>query len=269
MSSLVRAGRAGPTVASAPAPGTVPVAGGCLAAPDRPGETPLRGAAVAFAVVTVATGLALAGLPFSRDIAPVLGLLAFAAIAAIALDRLAAFHPHPRFGLANGVTVVRAGATAVFVGLAVEPGLLAGNAGWAAFALAAALLALDGTDGWLARRQGLASAFGARFDMEIDALLVLALAGLAFGLGKAGPWVLAIGLARYGFVAAGRLVPALAAPLPASRRRRAVCALEIAVLALVLAPPLAPPASTWLAGAALVALAASFAADVAFLLRRR
>ena len=39
------------------------------------------------------------------------------------------------------------------------------------------LLALDGLDGWAARRQGLVSAFGARFDMEVDALLILALAG--------------------------------------------------------------------------------------------
>ena len=31
-------------------------------------------------------------------------------------------------------------------------------------------LSLDGVDGWLARREGLVSAFGARFDMEVDAL---------------------------------------------------------------------------------------------------
>ena len=229
---------------------------------------PLREAAAWFAAVAVAIAAVLAALPFAGVLAPAAGLLALAATGAFVLDRLPAGHRHPRFGLGNGVTLVRAGGAAVFVALAVEPGVARGGAAWWALAVTVALLALDGIDGLLARREGLASAFGARFDMEVDALLVLALSGLAFGLGKAGAWVLAIGLMRYGFVAAGRLVPALAAPLPPSRRRRAVCALTIAILALVLAPPVAP-ASAWLAAAALAALAASFAADAAFLLRSR
>ena len=229
---------------------------------------PTRGAAAGLAAAAALTAAVLAALPFAGNLAPAAGLLALAAIGAVVLGRLAAFHPHPRFGLGNAVTLVRAGGTAVIVALAVEPALVAGDAAWSALGLALALLALDGVDGWLARRQGLVSAFGARFDLEVDALLVLALAGLALGLGKAGPWVLAIGLMRYAFAAAGWLMPALAAPLPPSERRRAVCALEIAVLALLLAPPLAPPASALLAAAALAALAASFATDVALLLRR-
>ena len=47
--------------------------------------------------------------------------------------------------------------------------------------------ALDGVDGWLARRRGMSSAFGARFDMEIDALLVQVLAILVWRYGKAAP----------------------------------------------------------------------------------
>ncbi len=238
-----------------------------LASGSPPGA--LRGAAAGFALVAVAAAAALAALPFAGTLAPVAGLSALAAAGAFVFDRLPATHGHPRFGLGNGITLARAGGTAVFVALAVEPGPLAGGAGWGALAVALVLLALDGVDGFVARRQGLASPFGARFDMEVDALLVLALAGLALGLGKAGPWVLAIGLVRYAFVAAGRLAPALAAPLPPSGRRRAVCALTIGVLALVLAPPLAPPLSAWLAAAVLAALAASFAADVVRLLRRR
>jgi hypothetical protein len=73
---------------------------------------------------------------------------------------------------------------------------------------------------------------------------------------------------RYGFVLAGRLVPALARPLPPSDRRRAVCGLQVAVLGLLLAPPVAPPVSAWLAAAAFAALVTSFAVDVAWLLRR-
>jgi phosphatidylglycerophosphate synthase len=237
-------------------------------APPGGRPRPPRGAAVGLAAIVVLTAAALAALPFAGRLAPAAGLLALAATGAVVLDRLATFHPHPRFGLGNAVTAVRAGGTAVFVALALEPGLVAGRAAWTALGLALALLALDGVDGWLARRQGLASAFGARFDMEVDALLVLALAALAFGLGKAGGWVLAIGLMRYAFVAAGRLVPALAAPLPPSARRRAVCAFQIGALALLLAPPVAPPLSAMLAAAALAALAGSFAADVARLLAR-
>jgi phosphatidylglycerophosphate synthase len=156
----------------------------------------------------------------------------------------------------------------VFAALAVEPAMLGGPSAWVAVTGAASLLALDGVDGWAARRQRLASAFGARFDMEVDALMILALAAIAAGLGKAGGWVLALGLIRYGFVLAGWLVPRLARPLPPSRRRRAVCALQVATLGLLLAPPLQPPWSGRLAVVAFAALLWSFAVDVRWLLRR-
>lgn len=239
-------------------------------APVAPGAQPpaVRGAACACLLVAAGTAATLALLPFEGIRAPVAGLVVLGAIAAVLLGRLADFHPHPRFGLANAVTLVRAGATAILVALAVEPARLAApGAAWGALGLALAVLALDGIDGWLARRQGLASAFGARFDMEIDALLILALAGLAVGLGKAGPWILASGLLRYAFIAAGWLVPTLAAPLPPSARRKAVCVLQIVALSLLLAPPLVPPASSALAAAALAALVASFAADIVRLVR--
>lgn len=195
-------------------------------------------------------------------------LAGYGLAAALALRGRAAHHPHSRFGLANAITLFRAAGVAIFAGLALAPGTVAGPAGWAAAAGAAALLALDGADGWAARRQHLASDFGARFDMEVDAALILALAALAFGLGKAGPWVLALGLMRYAFVAAGWLWPRLAEPLPPSFRRKAVCALQVGALALLLAPPIAPPVSDALAAAALAALAWSFAVDLLRLARR-
>ena len=46
---------------------------------------------------------------------------------------------------------------------------------------------------------------------------------------RPGPGCSALGLIRYGFVLAGWIAPALARPLPPSRRRRAVCALQVAV----------------------------------------
>jgi phosphatidylglycerophosphate synthase len=228
---------------------------------------PRRGALSATCAVGAAVVCTLAALPFAGAAAPLAGLALFGVIGAVVIDRLAGRHPHPRFGIANGITLFRAGGAAVFMALAFEPGMLAGVSAWWALAGAAFLLALDGLDGWAARRQGLISAVGARFDLEIDTLLILALAGLAVGLGKAGPWVLGLGLLRYVFVFAGWLVPALARPLPPSRRRRAVCVLQVAVLAVILAPPIAPPLSAILAAAAFAALVWSFAVDVAWLLR--
>ena len=104
------------------------------------------------------------------------------------------------------MTLVRAGGAAVFAALAVEPALLAGRRRLGRLRRRGRLLALDGLDGWAARgARASPRRFGARFDMEVDALLILALAALAAGLGKAGPWVLGLGLMRYGFVLAGWL----------------------------------------------------------------
>lgn len=226
-----------------------------------------RAAAFGSALVAGSTMAVLALLRFEERFAPLAGLVVLGLIVAVLLDRVAGFHPHPRFGLGNAVTLARAGAAAVFVALAAEPARLAApGAAWGALGLALAALALDGVDGWLARRQCLASAFGARFDMEVDALLILALSALAFGLGKAGPWVLSIGLMRYAFVLAARVWPMLGAPLPPSARRRAICAVQTSVLSALLAPILHPPVSTALAAVALVTLAVSFAIDVRWLL---
>jgi phosphatidylglycerophosphate synthase len=212
----------------------------------------------------------LAILPFRSPVPPAVGMALFALTGAVVLARLGRFHPHGRFGLANGITVLRAGGASVFVALALEPALVAGEAAaWAAAGGVALLLAFDGLDGVIARRQGLGSAFGARFDMEVDAVLILALAALGLGLGKTGPWILGLGLLRYAFVVAGLLLPALARPLPPSRRRSAVCVLQVVALGVLLAPPVAPQLSTALAATAGAMLVASFATDVAWLLRRR
>jgi phosphatidylglycerophosphate synthase len=127
---------------------------------------------------------------------------------------------------------------------------------------------LDGMDGWLARRTAMASAFGARFDMEIDALLVQALTLLAWRYGKAGPWVLLSGLIRYGFVAAGRLWPWLRRTLAPTRRARVICVVQIAALILAIVPAITPPLSTMIAAVGLTLLCYSFAADTSRLWRQ-
>ena len=78
--------------------------------------------------------------------------------------------------------------------------------------LAAVALALDAVDGWVARRTGTASALGARFDGEVDAFLILALS--VYVAPAYGAWVLAIGAARYLFLAGEWLLPWMRAPLP-------------------------------------------------------
>jgi phosphatidylglycerophosphate synthase len=140
---------------------------------------------------------------------------------------------------------------------------------WVAIVVATSAALLDALDGPLARSQALASEFGARFDMETDALLVLVLSLLVLRFDKAGSWILAAGLMRYAFVLAAVAWPWMARPLPPSLRRKAVCVAQITSLIVCLGPVIDPAWSRALAAASLAALSASFAADLAWLARRR
>ena len=162
--------------------------------------------------------------------------------------------------------MVRAFLVAIAAGFVGEPSLP--SAGWIVVGAAVVATVLDGVDGWLARRTGMVSAFGARFDMEIDALLIQVLAILAWQYGKAGPWVLISGLLRYQFVAAGWVLPWLREPLFPSVRRKTICVVQIVGLILTILPPIVPPASEWLAAASLAALAYSFLVDTFWLWRQ-
>lgn len=128
-------------------------------------------------------------------------------------------------------------------------------------------LILDAVDGWLARRTHTESALGARFDMEVDAFLLLVLS--VYVAPSLGWWVLAIGLLRYAFVVAGWLVPWMRATLPPRYWRKVVTA--FAGIALIIAASGVPP--VWMcATVTLVALGLlleSFGRDVLWLVRRR
>ena len=189
-----------------------------------------------------------------------------AGVAGIAFLRISkANHPYASFGAANYVTAIRALLVTVVAGAIGEPPAPRLAATVAAVAIAVAVM--DGADGWLARRSRMTSAFGARFDMEIDALLILALSVLAWRHGKAGAWILASGLWRYAFVAAGASAPWLRAALPPSRRRQTIGVIQIAALTLVMLPAVEPPTSTAVAAAALVTLSCSFLTDTRWLWR--
>lgn len=174
-------------------------------------------------------------------------------------------YPHPRIGLCNIVTLVRLILTTALI----APILGAEPLPWVVFSIAAMALALDAVDGWFARRQGLTSAFGARFDMEVDAALGLILAANALAAGLVGPLVLVLGLPRYVFAAAGLVLPWLSRPLPQRFGRKLACVIQIAVLVIV-QPAILPPA---IASGAIViaatALAWSFGRDILWLWQKR
>lgn len=171
-----------------------------------------------------------------------------------------------RFGEANQATLLRSGLVCL-IGSTLLANGQALDVGWHLTGLIAVALALDAVDGFLARRFNLASAFGARFDMEIDALLLLILSLLVWQTGKAGAWVLAIGLIRYAFVAASWFYRELSAPLTPSFRRKTICALQGIALLACLLPPLDQTKSSVIALTALSALVISFGLDIRTLLR--
>lgn len=174
-------------------------------------------------------------------------------------------YPHARLGLCNVITFTRAAGITVMAGLVLAP---VSGLGWVLVALAGGMLALDGLDGWAARRAQLQSQFGARLDVETDVAFALTLAALAVALGQVGPWFLLLGLMRPLFLVAGRVWPALRAPLPDARWRKRMAALQMTVQVVLIAPVLAPPVSTWLGAALLTAMVVSFAVDIRWLLRQ-
>ncbi|WP_109004358.1 CDP-alcohol phosphatidyltransferase family protein [Streptomyces rishiriensis] len=131
--------------------------------------------------------------------------------------------------------------------------------------LTAVALILDGVDGKVARRTNTSTALGARFDMEVDAFLILVLS--VYVSMALGPWVLLIGGMRYAFVAAARVAPWLNAPLPPSTARKTVAALQ-GVLLLLAGSELLPYAATFaVVLLALGSLVWSFGRDVLWLWR--
>ena len=171
-----------------------------------------------------------------------------------------------KLGPGDQITLVRAVLVAVLASLAARPGTPA--LVWSAILIAIVALLLDGVDGWVARRTATASAFGMRFDTETDAALVLVLAVLTWRHGKAGPWILAAGLLRYGFVASGWIWPWMRRPLTPTLRGRLICIVQIGALIVALAPPIEPPVSTIIAAVGLTALCYSFFVDTLWLWRR-
>jgi phosphatidylglycerophosphate synthase len=209
--------------------------------------------AVAYALVganLAATALALAG-------------YGLGAVLALALLRRS--FAHPTLGLCNAVTLTRLALTAALLAPLLHPV----TSPWAVFATAVVALSLDGVDGLLARSEGRASPFGARFDMEVDAALGLILALNIWAAGIAGPWVLALGIPRYLFMAAAKILPWLNRDMPDRFSRKAVCVWQIGALIALQLPILPAMAATPLIATAAAALLWSFGRDTLWLWRHR
>lgn len=167
-------------------------------------------------------------------------------------------------GPADRVTLVRAtlvGAVAAlmaaaFVRPAAVPPLVT---------LSVVALVLDAVDGWVARRTGTASPLGARFDGEVDALLILVLS--VYDSNLIGPWVLAIGAARYLFMVAGWLLPWMRAQLPPRYWRKTVAAIQGITLTVAAADVLPRRVTEVALVIALAVLTESFGRDVWWLRR--
>src|SRR4051794_27016866 len=133
--------------------------------------------------------------------------------------------------------------------------------------LAVVALVLDLVDGWVARRTGTVTALGARFDGEVDAFLILALS--VYVARTSAAWVLAIGAARYLFLAGEWLLPWMRASLPPRRWRKLVAGAQGVVLTVAAAGVLPVALMQAVLLAALVLLMVSMAECVWWLWRRR
>ena len=149
------------------------------------------------ALVLVAFGVAL----FLGKASPV-AAVGVVSLAALVAARRGSWTSSGRFGGANVVTAGRAlivGAVGARLHHAPEPVLAA---------IVLGVFALDGFDGWLARRHGTSSEFGALFDMETDAYFVLTVELVLYQRGDFGAWILVTGVLRYVYVLVRAFVPA-------------------------------------------------------------
>ncbi|MGC4746014.1 CDP-alcohol phosphatidyltransferase family protein [Micromonospora sp. DT201] len=171
-----------------------------------------------------------------------------------------------RLGPADRVTLTRAILVGAVTALVVDSFGRPTPVGLLVTVSAVALL-LDAVDGQVARRTRTVSALGARFDMEVDAFLILVLS--VYVAPTAGAWVLAIGAMRYAFVAAMAVLPWLDGSLPPRYWRKVVAAAQGVLLAVAAARVLPEPWTTLVLVVALALLVESFGRDVAWLWRHR
>ena len=144
------------------------------------------------------------GLSLALGTSYALGLLAALSFAWLLIAARGAYTPSGVFGHANTLTLLRTCVALSIAAVADLPGPRV-----ALFVLL--VLALDALDGAVARRRGQSSVFGAVFDVETDALMVMTVCIRLQQFEKLGAWVLVGGVLRYvyvlSFALAGRREP--------------------------------------------------------------
>jgi phosphatidylglycerophosphate synthase len=167
------------------------------------------------------------------------------------------------FGPADRVTMTRATLVGCVTALVLSTPVHV----WVLVWIATLALVLDAVDGWVARHTGTVSPLGARFDMEVDAFLILVLSIYVARI--LGPWVLAIGLMRYLYVVAGWIMPWLRGRVPPRYWRKVVAAIQGIVLAAASSSLFPTFVSAVALAGALVLLLESFGRDVLWQYRYR
>ncbi len=189
----------------------------------------------------------------------------YTVLVALVVSTLPEHLPGPGLGYANRVTLGRTTLIVPVAAFAFLPAPSDATAAWWIISVSTVAMVLDGIDGRVSRRSRCATPFGARFDMELDAFLMLVLSLLVWRSGQTGAWVMLIGLLRYLFIAAGWLWPSLGGALPASQRRRIVCVVQGVALLICLGPIIPAMMATIVAAAALALLVYSFGVDIRWL----
>ena len=171
-----------------------------------------------------------------------------------------------RLGPADQVTLIRATLAGGVAALTADPyGRPAPVTTLVALTVVA--LVLDAVDGWVARRTETESTLGGHFDGEVDAFLILVLS--VYVARSAGAWVLAIGAARYAFLAAGWMLPWMRRTLPQRYWRKVVAATQGVALTFAVPDVLPRFLTNAVLAVSLALLAESFSRDVGWLWRRR
>lgn len=249
-----------------------------------PGPAAARAVLTRFALLAVGglvvvIGLGMLGFAAAGPLALAAGAGVYTVGASVAARQLHQHHGHARLGGANAVTLVRLALVsalsiplfgAVLFGAPPSGAVpVSASVSVAIIVIATVSLSLDGVDGYLARRQGLATAIGGRFDMEVDSVFALVLAALAATV-AGGPWiVLLLGLPRYLFWIAGAIWPWLYGPLPPRYSGKVVAVIQMITLIVLQLPGLPHALAIALTIGVLGALGWSFGRDILYLWRRR
>ena len=172
-------------------------------------------------------------------------------------------HPTPtRVGIANLLTLLRGLLIGALVLYIIGGPLQLPAVG--AVLLYGTASALDAVDGFVARQRAETTAVGADLDQAVDSLGFVLAPLAAIALGALPVYYLALSAARYVYLAAVRLRRArglAVAPLPPSRVRRPLAALQMLFITVALAPPVPAAVTLTLAPIALAPSLLIFARD--------